>query len=223
MLLRARFLPVATLCVAALICVGCGEPAQTGSATEKLNTAPPLEPETPQAAAGETAEPAEEEAATPKTDAADSNETTSTANVDLKGMTFAAPADWNREANPFFVEAKFILPGEDGDAELTIMPAGGGKQANIDRWIGQFKMADGDEPAMSEIDVDSKTATMVDIRGTFNSGRPGKGPAENYRMLAFIIPFSASDDYFVKATGPQGTIAAHEDAIVKFAKTGKLK
>lgn len=221
MLLRARFLPVATLCVAALICVGCGEPAQTGSATEKLNTAPPLKPETPPATAGETAEPAKEEAAAPKTDAADGDETTATANVDLKGMTFAAPADWNRNANPSFsmIEAEFILPGEDGEAKLTIMPAGGGKQANIDRWIGQFSMAEGDEPAISEIEVDGKTATMVDIRGTFNRG----GPVENQRMLAFIIPFSASDDYFVKAVGPQGTIAAYKDAIVNFTKTGKLK
>ncbi len=223
MLLRARFLPVATLCVAALICVGCGEPAQTGSATEKLNTAPPLEPETPTAVTDETAEPAKEEDTTPKTDAADGNEATATANVDLRGMTFTSPTTWDRTESPGFVEAEFFLPGDDGNARMTIMPAGGDKQSNIDRWISQFKMADGDEPAVTEIDVDGKTATMVDIRGTFNSQRPGQGPAENQRMLGFIIPFSATDNYFVKATGPQGTLATHKDAIVEFVKSGKLK
>jgi len=223
MSLRTRFLPFATLCAAALICVGCGEPTSTGSTTENLNTAPPLETEAPPAAADETAEPDKNEPTAPKTDAADGNETTAAANVDLKGMTFAAPAAWDRNENPNFVEAEFYLPGDDGNARMTIMPAGGDKQSNIDRWIGQFKIAEGDEPAVTEIDVDGKTATMVDIRGTFSGQRPGQGSAENQRMLGFIIPFSATNNYFVKATGPQGTIAVHEDAIVEFVKSGKGK
>ncbi len=42
-------------------------------------------------------------------------------------------------------------------------------------------------------------------------------------MLGFIIPFSASDSYFVKATGPQETLAEQEAVILKFVKSGKLK
>ncbi len=204
------------LCSVLLVTAGCGDSAPTASQTEKLNTAPPLE--------SEESQPADDDAATAPVDTSDGeNKTTAAANVDLQGMTFAAPADWSRNANPVFVEAEFALPGEDEDARLTIMKAGGDKQANIDRWVSQFQMAEGDKPSTSEIDVNGQTATVVDIRGTYMDQRPGKGPQENYRMLAYIIPFSATDNYFVKATGPKETVAKHEEAIAEFVKSGKHK
>ncbi len=53
------------------------------------------------------------------------------------------------------------------------MKAGGTAEQNIVRWKGQFRGEAGDEPKMSEIDVDGKTTSFVDLRGTYSDSRPG--------------------------------------------------
>ena len=83
-------------------------------------------------------------------------------------------------------------------------------------------MSQGEEPKVEEIDVDGQKATLVDIRGTYR-GQRGGGPQPNYRMLGFIIPFTASNNYFVKVIGPKSTVGEHEEAILNFVKSGKRK
>ena len=213
-------------CAAMLTTVGCDKPVETTPKKEapEETTKPKAEVPEPAVQTPAVQTPAVQTPAdkTPA-DKTPEKETTATdkpaagnkTTVDVNGMTFTAPEGW-QSADHGFVEARFALPGDDGAAKLTIMAAGGSKQANIDRWIGQFQVEPGEEPKVTEIGVDGESAALVDIRGTF-SGQP------NTRMLGFIIPFTAANNYFVKVTGPKSTVGKHEEAILQFVKSGKKK
>jgi hypothetical protein len=142
----------------------------------------------------------------------------------LDAITLTAPAGWQRKlASSSFVAAEFALPrveGDDADGRLTISTAGGSVQANIDRWKGQF----GPQPTATSregIDVAGLKVTIVDLSGEFNDQRGPFAPGvkrPGYRMVGAVIP--AGDQlHFIKATGPEKTIASHEGAIQKFIRS----
>jgi hypothetical protein len=122
-----------------------------------------------------------------------------------------------------FVAAEFTLPrakGDDADGRLTISTAGGTVEANIDRWKGQFS-AQAQPAAQEEIDVGGMKVTLVDLSGDFSDQRGPFAPAVErpaYRMIAAIVAVEGQL-HFVKATGPQKTIASHADEIHKFVRT----
>jgi len=98
---------------------------------------------------------------------------------------------------------------------------GGGTQANIDRWVGQF---DGTPESNTEaIDVGDRKITVLTARGTYmeSSGGPFSGnktPKPNYTMLAAILP-SEKGAVFLKLTGPDDSVEAMKDAFMEFAKS----
>ncbi len=132
---------------------------------------------------------------------------------------------------------QFRLPGEGNseDAELAVFVfpgSGGGVQANIDRWIGQFKQSDGSSSAdKSEIKKSTSNGlpvTLVYVTGTYLRGAMGgpmSGNAEElpeFAMIAAIVETS-SDPWFFKAIGPQTTIDHWRPAFESFARTFKQK
>jgi hypothetical protein len=163
----------------------------------------------------------------------DSNDTTAesvpnreTAVVELDAIRLTPPVAWTKTANSSsFVAAEFSLPRADGDSadgRLTISTAGGSLEANIDRWKGQFKPQ---PKSMSQEDVEiaGMKAKIVDMSGDFNDQRGPFGPGElrpDYRMIAAVIPVG-DQLHFVKATGPQKTIASHATAIQQFIRSAK--
>jgi hypothetical protein len=148
--------------------------------------------------------------------------------VELDAITLTPPPGWPRKpASSPFVIAEFVLPRAEGDAadgRLTISTAGGSVQANIDRWKGQFEPQP-DNSSQEEVTIGSTKATIVDLSGTFNDQRGPFAPGERrpgYRMIAAVIP-ADGQLHFVKATGPQKTIAAHAAAIQQFIRTAQPK
>jgi hypothetical protein len=146
------------------------------------------------------------------------------ATVALDAIRLTAPAEWIRKAtDSSFVAAEFSLPrviGDSADGRLTISTAGGGVEANIDRWKGQFKPQP-QSITQEDVDVSGLKATVVDMSGDFNDQRGPFAPGElrpSYRMIAAVIPVSGQL-YFIKATGPQKTIAAHAAAIQQFIRS----
>ena len=144
--------------------------------------------------------------------------------VELEAITLDAPAAWqSKPPGSSFVLAEFVLPraeGDDADGRLTISTAGGGVEANIDRWKGQFDPQPQQE-SQEEVDVAGLKVTVVDFAGDFNDQRGPFAPAvkrPDYRMIAAVIPVEGQL-HFVKATGPQKTIAAHADAIHQFIRS----
>ncbi|MEM6916782.1 MAG: hypothetical protein AAF491_09475 [Verrucomicrobiota bacterium] len=98
---------------------------------------------------------------------------------------------------------------------------GGGTQANIDRWIGQFEGTP--ESTTEEVDVGDRKITLLTAKGTFmeSSGGPFSGnktPRPNYTMLAAILP-SDKGAVFLKLTGPDASVEAMSEAFMEFAKS----
>jgi hypothetical protein len=132
-------------------------------------------------------------------------------------------------------KAQFKLPGKNQamDAELAVFVfpgSGGGIQANIDRWIGQFIQPDGssteDKTEIKKVKANSLPITLVYLTGTYMSGSMG-GPMggsstelPGFAMVAAIVETS-DNPWFFKAVGPQATIENWRPAFETFIKTFK--
>jgi hypothetical protein len=142
-------------------------------------------------------------------------------------LSLEAPAGWKRvPPKSGIVETEFSIPAEEGDEQpgrMTVMGAGGGVQANVDRWYGQFTQPDGsatkDKATTKAVKISGCTVTLVDVAGTYKDspGGPFAGgktidrPA--YRMLAAIVEPDDKNkgSYFLKFYGPAKTVAKHAD------------
>jgi hypothetical protein len=148
--------------------------------------------------------------------------------ISLNGITLDPPANWeSKQPGSSIIAAEFVLPraqGDDSDGRLTLSTAGGTLEANLDRWKGQFDPQP-QEATQEEIDVAGLKVTIVDYSGDFNDQRGPFAPAvkrSGYRMIAAVVPIEGQL-YFIKATGPKGTIANHADAIHKFIRSARAK
>ena len=146
----------------------------------------------------------------------------------LDEVTFTAPAGWGRkEVQGGFVDAEYVLPKAEGDAadgRLTVSRAGGAIDANIERWRGQF----GGKPekeTRDEFEVAGVKVIVVDMSGEFADQRgPFAPPTKRagYRMFAAIVPIGAQN-HFIKATGPEKTIAQQQEALLAFVRSAQPK
>ncbi len=151
--------------------------------------------------------------------------------VSLAGGKFkmTGPKGWTKKTPRVnIIESEFLIPkseGDDADGRLTVMQSGGGIEANVDRWKGQF--AKTDKSSTTKEKVGDFEVHIVDLGGTFKEQRGPFAPAtmrKDYRMLAAIIVLKDSDrDYFVKLTGPKKTIEANAKKFKEFVKTFKAK
>jgi hypothetical protein len=126
---------------------------------------------------------------------------------------------------------QYRLPAAAGsqDGELAILTGiGGGLEANVQRWRGQFTTAAG-QPVPDDafhretFDVNGLKVTFVDVTGRYAGAAMGMGSAaestpEDYRMLAAIVETSGAP-WFLKAIGPAPTMAASRDEFMAFLKT----
>jgi hypothetical protein len=142
-------------------------------------------------------------------------------------LSLEAPTGWKRvQPKSGIVETEFSIPAEEGDAQpgrMTVMGAGGGVQANVDRWYGQFTQPDGsatkDKASTKTLKLAGCTVTLVDVAGTYKDtpGGPFAGgktiDRPEYRMLAAIVEPEDTNkgSYFLKFYGPAKTVAKHSD------------
>ena len=148
--------------------------------------------------------------------------------VELPAIRLKAPESWvkNRPRNQF-VAAEFGLPraeGDDDDGRLTISLARGGVEANINRWRGQFETGLARQ-SQEDLQVVGTTITVVDFSGTYNDQQGPFAPGEKregYRMIGAIIPVDGQL-HFIKAYGPEQTLAKHADSIREFLQTLEVK
>jgi hypothetical protein len=148
--------------------------------------------------------------------------------VELGKITLSAPEGWNRrQPSSSFVLAEFYLPGGGDsakDGRLTVSAAGGDIESNIERWRTQF----GGKPekeSRRNIEAGGFEVALVDFSGEFSDQRGPFAPVSKQpgaRMLAAIIPVEG-ELFFVKAVGPEETIATHEDKILAFVESVKKR
>jgi hypothetical protein len=146
------------------------------------------------------------------------------------GVTFKAPAGWKSVPSSSSMRvAQFALPraaGDTVDGELVVYyfgGSGGTIDANIARWIGQMRQADGkpsDKVAkQSKRSLNGLPATLVDVSGTYvaemTPGSPTRHNSPNFRLRAVVIE-TPNGPYFIKLVGPASTVAAHEKAFEQF-------
>ena len=102
---------------------------------------------------------------------------------------------------------------------------GGGVEANMNRWAGQFKGADGKaaeaKKSVRKIEGDI-TVHLIDVSGNFNAGAAmmGGAPKSDQRMLGAIVE-TPKGPYFFKLLGPSGTMKAQEAAFESFVSSFK--
>jgi hypothetical protein len=155
--------------------------------------------------------------------AADNPQTMSLANGKLQ---LKAPQGWvHKQPQSSIVEYEYAVPAakdDPVDGRMTVMAAGGGVEANIERWYGQFTQPDGgstrDRAKVKKLAVAGQDIHLVDISGTYKDQRGPMAPAverPKYRMLAAIVATKGLGNYFIKFYGPQRTVADNEAAFVK--------
>jgi hypothetical protein len=138
------------------------------------------------------------------------------------GVRWTAPAGWaNEGSRPMRAATYMIAPasGDKASAECGVYffgPGQGGTvEANLERWKGQFKGADGKvAPAqVAKRTVHGLVVTTIDTAGEYSGmGGPmasSSAPVPGYRLLGAIVA-GVGGNVFVKFTGPAKTIAANQ-------------
>ncbi|MFM7844409.1 MAG: hypothetical protein ACKOBW_10100 [Planctomycetota bacterium] len=149
-------------------------------------------------------------------------------------LVVTAPGSWVRkQPKSRIIEHEFAIPPAEGDKQegrFTVMGAGGGVEANIERWVGQFTQPDGgatkDKTKIQKLKVGGVDVHYVDISGTYKDQPGPVAPAvmrENYRMLAAIIVTEKQGMHFLKFYGPKATVAGQEKAFQEMVNSLKAQ
>lgn len=135
-------------------------------------------------------------------------------------LRFTAQPDWITETPTSSMrKAQYRLPGADRSADASLVVfyfgpgGGGGIEANLERWAGQFEQPDESDPRAalksSKRTLNGLAVTEAETSGTYVAETsPGSGERLNepgWRMLAAI--FEAPEGaYYVKLVGPAATV-----------------
>ena len=129
-------------------------------------------------------------------------------------------------------KAQFVVKGKDGKtAEIVFFHFGpgaaGGVQANVQRWLGQFKEpADELKAKISDETIDGTKVTYVTAEGTFMKGPPfggNKVAMPNSGLLGAIVG-GKQGAVFIKTTGPKAIVkSAEKDLRAMVTKALKKK
>jgi hypothetical protein len=145
------------------------------------------------------------------------------------GIKWTPPAEWKAQGERPMRVATYTIPAAKGDSEPGELAVfyfgpgqGGGVEANIDRWIGQFEQPDG-KPSKALAKRQKRTlnglpVTTIDLPGTYMASAGPMAPAKvskpGYRLLGAIVE-GPQGAVFFKLTGPAKTVAAGEAAFEK--------
>ncbi|MGY8825627.1 MAG: hypothetical protein ACKVJG_17110 [Candidatus Latescibacterota bacterium] len=148
----------------------------------------------------------------------------------LGGLSVVVPEEWEevKPSSSMRVAEYHMLAG-GGEAVLAVFyfgqGQGGGVQANIDRWIAQFKQPNGADSRAAarqwSDEVAGMPTSMVEVTGTYSVGAMSGGsgePLTNYRMLGAIVE-STKGPFFFKLTGPDALIEQEQDNFTLYIKS----
>lgn len=152
---------------------------------------------------------------------------TGAAGLKVAGVTFQAGSPWKVKTEPRRMSSGGLtIPGKDGKADIEAdfyhfgAGGGGGAEANIKRWQGQFQPGDNGqlpEPQKEEVKAGGASVLFVTFKGTFLSGSvmdAKRTPMPGFTMTGVIVPTGAGD-VFIKIAGPDAAMAAAKDDIRK--------
>ncbi len=147
-----------------------------------------------------------------------------TKKVEARDITLNVPTSWKQSpASNNLRTAQFAIPkveGDKEDAELVVYffgGAGGGVNANLERWSGQFQPG-GKKQKIYKGESKQGEYYLLDVTGVYNKpiGPPinrQTNPTPGYQMMAVVLMVKDKGNYFLKLTGPQKTVAAAGKAL----------
>lgn len=141
--------------------------------------------------------------------------------VALGPFTAVVPADWTEKPSTSSMRAaQFQLPAPGGgEAEVIVYYFGasgaGNVQANIDRWLSQFKQPDGKPSSevakIEKAEVAGQEATFVSVSGRYVApAMPGGEPSDkpDQALLAAIVQ-SPRGPYYFRLIGSRAAVEAN--------------
>jgi hypothetical protein len=134
------------------------------------------------------------------------------------GISWKMPAGWKAMPERPMRAATYTVPGTPEAGECAVFyfgpGQGGGVEANITRWEGQFPTRTG-QTKRNAGTVAGFKVTYLDLAGTYawsaSPMSPDKVMKPGYRMLGAIVE-APDGSVFFKFTAPEKVIAAHEAA-----------
>ena len=127
----------------------------------------------------------------------------------------ALPTNANRIAN-FKVD-----PEVDAECYLSVLPnAGGGVEANVNRWRAQLSLEPLAPGAMAELPtlpVLGQDALLVEFEGAY-TGMGGADAKEGYGLLGIILE-DQGNAVFVKMTGPAEVVRREKDHFIAYCQS----
>jgi hypothetical protein len=148
------------------------------------------------------------------------------------GLTWTPPKAWSvAPAASSMRVVTYRVPAAAGDAEggevavFFFGPGqGGSTNANVDRWVAQFRPEKGSAAPGKPIGLKVGTipVTIVTAEGTYSSGMPGGAmtPKPGWALRGGIAE-GAQGPVFFKMVGPKKTVQAATPAFDAFLKTLK--
>lgn len=111
----------------------------------------------------------------------------------------------------------YTVPGPKGEGAASLVVfyfgagGGGGIQANIDRWTGQFVTAEGGpvEAKTEQFEANSMSVTLVELQGSYLG--MGTEPTPDQLFLTSIIG-APIGNVFIRLVGPVETVEANREA-----------
>lgn len=139
-------------------------------------------------------------------------------------LNFEAPSSWKKVPPKVnFIHADFTIPKTEGDVRdgrISFSHVGGSTDANLDRWVGQFKNVDPEDTKQVEKttkEIDGQKVHFVRISGTFLDSAGGpfgpKTERENYILVGAAVESESGTNVYIKAYGPEKTMKANKKAI----------
>lgn len=145
------------------------------------------------------------------------------------GLSWTAPAGWKADAARPMRAATYKLPaakGDPEDAECAVFyfgqGQGGGVDANVQRWVGQFEGAKTPAPKKEKAPA-GFDVTSLEVEGTYTGGGGPMGPKTSkagYKLLGAIVE-GPEGAIFFKLTGPAKTVEAARADFSKMVKAIK--
>jgi hypothetical protein len=140
-----------------------------------------------------------------------------TTKMEVAGIVAPKPAQWTwQQPTMQFRDLQYAVPAPGasaGSAELIVSVFlegdGGPTETNIDRWVGQFRTAEGGrvESNRQERTIDGMRVILLDLAGTYQ-GMGGTGPRPDFRQLSAIVE-AQGRRIFIRLLGPTATVEAN--------------
>ena len=125
------------------------------------------------------------------------------------------PDGWaKRPPGQFAVDAY----GVGDNIMVTLTPAGGRVDDNVNRWRQQIGLPPANANEMKTLLQDFPVAGL---KGVYVDLANPKGPAEKNRTLGVILP-AGDVTWFVKMMGPHDPVGRHKNDFETFVKSFKL-